>query len=273
MILQSLAVATKQFKTFSFASKPSDVAPNPAAKCISPGGVTAISQRGRPLAAFERERLRAKVGAIACSEPWAELIAAAAERQGIDPNIANMARALADRGIYPPRADLGPDRRRRRGAVRMCRCDACGRIVPPIALAEHRMVRICDDCRFQPEVDLDEPAEARAPGAHPHLLMEGPDTANMTPSTTRQQLLRLGLNEAEVMALAFTHAGYSTRRVAEFGRWSQTYVRKLLASAGRKLQRSGLNAPKPPTSEPLGRSRFVDPVKLDAMSTRAKQIR
>jgi hypothetical protein len=227
-----------------------------------------------PLRNLQRQRLREKVAALTCSTPWAEDAAAKAEQQGVDPNSAQMARQLAERGIYPPRPELGPLQLPRRRPVRMRRCDACGRLVPPNNLASNRFVRVCDDCRIQPEVDLDEipanPQGARAPGAQLCTLVEGNTDADENRRLARRHFREMGLTDAEVMALSFTYAGYSTRGVAELGRWSQTYVRKLLQSAGRKLRRCGLQVPRSQQAIAAANARptCVDPLKLDAMSTR-----
>jgi hypothetical protein len=228
------------------------------------------------LAAFQKARLRARVSMVTCSEPWTEVAVERAEAQAIDPMIANVERQLADRGIYPPRPDLGPNRLPRAGAVLMRRCDGCGRVVPPNNVASYRLVQLCDDCRIEPDVDrndaADQPANrphgARAPGAQFGTLMEGIVDAGANRKEAREQLIQIGLTEAEIMAMSFTHAGYSTRRVAELGRWSQTYVRKLLKSAASKLRRSGLVVPQPRNVEVSCRSRSVDPVKLDGMTQR-----
>jgi hypothetical protein len=225
-----------------------------------------------PLAAFARARLRAKVAMVTCSETWTETAAEAAEKSGIDPDTTNVSAQLCARGIYPPKPDAGPALLARVGAVRMKRCDGCGRITPPNNVASYRLVRLCDDCRIEPDADLDESAGgARAPGAQLRTLVEGAVNGEFNREAARDKLAQIGLTDAEVMALAMTHAGYSTRRVAEMGRWSQSYVRKLLKSAAKKLQRSGLAVPKGSSAEVSHRDFRVDPVKLDAMTPRVLQ--
>jgi hypothetical protein len=216
-----------------------------------------------PLPAFGRARLRAKVAAVACSEPWTDAATESAERNGIDPNMANVRAQLFARGIYPPKPDAGPNGLPRLGAVRMKRCDGCGRIVPPNSVASYRLVRLCDDCRIEPDADLDDnEGGAQAPGAQLGVLIEGAiEDANR--EAARAKLNEIGLSDPEIMAMALTHAGYSTRRVAELGRWSQAYVRKLLRSAADNLRRSGLAAPKARAAQKSGRARFVDPDMLD----------
>jgi hypothetical protein len=222
---------------------------------------------------FQQARLRAKIAALTCSEPWTDLATESAQAQGIVPNIANVASQLALRGIYPPKPDLGPHHLPRIGAVRMRRCDGCGRIVPPNNLASYKLVRLCDDCRIEPETDLDEtvekPTGARAPGARFGILIEGLTDDDTKRQEARKQLNQIGLTDPEIMAMSFTHAGYSTRRIADFGRWSQTYVRKLLYSAATKLHRSGLAVPQAPAAA-TNRPRFLDPVDLDDMSHRVR---
>ena len=225
-----------------------------------------------PLPAFARARLRAKVAAVTCSEPWTETAAESAEKHGINPNVKSVLAQLWARGIYPPKPDPGPNSLPRVGAVRMKRCDGCGRIVPPNNLASHRLVRLCDDCRIEPDADPNEkPGSARAPGAHLRTLVEGAVNGEFNREEAREKLAQIGLTDPEVMALALTHAGYSTRRVGEMGRWSQSYVRKLLKSAAKKLHRSGLGVPEGSKAEPSHRDFRVDPVKLDAMTPRELQ--
>jgi hypothetical protein len=263
MIAHSTAAASLiRITHFNFASP---VAKPSRAPMVKPA-------KRRPMAPFLRGRLRAKVAIVTCSEPWTEHAAAKAEAQGIDPKIANVARQLADCGIYPPPMDLGPDRLPRTGAVLMRRCDGCGRVVPPNNVASYRLVRLCDDCRIEPEVDPDHAADqahvARAPGAHLCTLMKGVVDDDANRRRAREQLTQIGMTEPEIMAMSFTHAGYSTRRVADLGRWSQSYVRKLLKSAANKLRRSGLALPKPRVADQTSRTRNLNPVKLDGMTER-----
>ncbi len=243
--------------------------PSPLPSVLA-GPQAAVRRQPSPLPAFQIARLRARIGAVTCSEPWSETAMSHAQKQGVNPANENIARQLADRGIYPPPVDAGPNQRLRRGAVRMRRCDACGRIVPPNNVAEHLLVRLCDDCRIEPATDLDESANesqiARAPGAQSRLWVEGLTDADANRNTARQTLMQMGLTEPEVMALSLMHAGYSTRRIADLGRWSQTYVRKLLQSAGKKLRRSGLKVPQPERQK-LPRCRPVDPTKLAATAS------
>jgi hypothetical protein len=146
--------------------------------------------------------------------------------------------------------------------------------VPPNNVASFKIVRLCDDCRIEPDADPDEIADrpdggrdlARAPGAQLDILMEGPITDDANRDAARRQLNQMGLTDPEIMAMSLTHAGYSTRRVADLGRWSQTYVRKLLSSAAKKLRRSGVAVPKAPAPESMPRSCTVDPQKLDCMT-------
>jgi len=225
------------------------------------------------LPAFQRARLRAKIAAVTCSEPWTELAAAAAETQGVDPSIANVARQIAARGIYPPPSEPGPRSRPRIGAVRMRRCDACGRMVPPNNMASFKLIRLCDDCRIEPDADLDETAQkptcARTPGVQFSILIEGVTNQEVKRNDARRQLNQIGLTDPEITAMALICTGCSTRRIADMSQWSQTYVCKLLASAARKLQRSGLRVPKAPEPE-AHRPSFVDPVTLDDLSDRVR---
>jgi hypothetical protein len=259
-------VSVIRLKSFTPAGGPArQVNPNPPsvpaiAKCmVRP-----------PLPEFQRARLRAKVAAVTCSEPWTELAAASAEVHAIDPNLNNVEAQLKDRGIYPPRPELGPDRWPRRGAVRMRRCDACGRTVPPNNLACHRLIRLCDDCRIEPDIDPDEAAEmadfARAPGAQLCTLVEGYVSRDATPQSARQQLQQLGLTDPQITAMALTQAGYSSRHVAQLCRWSRSHVRKLLNAATNTLRRSGLEVPKTSNPGTNLRSRSVDAMKLDGMT-------
>lgn len=96
--------------------------------------------------------------------------------------------------------------------------------------------------------------------------MEGFIDADAKRNQAHEQLHQLGLTEPEITAMAFTYAGYSTRRVAELGRWSQTYVRKLLNSAAKKLRRSGLMVPRPSNDGTNHQPLNVDPLKLDFMT-------
>ena len=150
------------------------------------------------------------------------------------------------------RVDLLP----RIGAVRMRRCHACARIVPPNNLASYKLVRLCDDCRIQPDVHPDEidqkPTCARAPGAHLRQWIEGVTYEKPHLGNPRKRLMQIGLTDSEITAMALVFAGYSTRRVGNIGHWSQAYVRKLFKFATNKLQRSGLPVPKAP---PAGRQR------------------
>jgi hypothetical protein len=268
----ALQAPTTRFKTFNFQ------APNLAKALASPLHAVPKPPQRPTLAPFQRARLRAKIATITCSDPWTELATTAAESHGIHAHIESIPSQLALRGIYPPKPDPGPDRLPRVGAVRMRRCDGCGRIVPPNNVASFKLVRLCDDCRIEPETDPDIAADrpdsirdsARAPGAQFGTLMEGPIADDTQRDAVRDQLNQLGLTDPEIMAMALTHAGYSTRRVADLGRWSQTYVRKLLNSAARKLRRSGLAVPKAPDHGTTSRTVNMDPVKLDCMSDRVR---
>jgi hypothetical protein len=232
-----------------------------------------VARQRLPLAQHQRARLAAQIDAITCSQPWSEVAAAAAEMAGLSPEQPALAMQLRSRGIYPPRADAGPGGVLRRGTVRMKRCHVCGRIVPPNNLATHRLARVCDDCRIEPPADLDashgEPEPARTPGVRSRTLMKDVIDDEHQPATARQRLFELGLTDVQITAVALLHAGYSSRRVAEMLRCSQTYICKLLNSANRKLRRSGLSLPSIGHSTPHQRTCSVDPVKLDAMGGRS----
>jgi hypothetical protein len=279
----SVAVPAIVVKTFHFDAgrkAPNRAAPNrpvpahPAPACPvaarkSPNTTRKGAPR-QPLPAYARDRLRAKVSAVTCSESWAEVAAQAAEVHSIDPNIANIAPQLADRGIYPPRAELGPDCRPRHNAVRMRRCDACGRIVPPNNLASHQLIQLCDDCRIQPEVDPDRSADIVDDGRHPQAqlrtLVAGCVSQDANVATAREQLQRIGLTDHEITVLAFTYAGYSSRALAQLCNWSRPFVRRRIESASRKLRSAGLVVPKAPQTISMGRMQRIDPHKLNAMA-------
>ncbi|MBV8782293.1 MAG: hypothetical protein JO353_12930 [Phycisphaerae bacterium] len=225
-----------------------------------------------PMTDLQRRRLASRIASIACSSRWADVAIAAAERNRIDPANAKFDRQLADRGIYPPPADPGRDDLPRRHPVRMRRCNACGRIIPPNNMAYHRLIRVCDDCRIEP-TDADDDKMARTPGVQFDTLVEGYGDKQTPEQTARQKLASLGLTNQEICILAFMIEGYSTRRIAGFVHRSQTFVLKVRNSALSKLRRSGLKMParrEPNAEVPLPRVWNVDPAKLESFTDRRR---
>ena len=225
-----------------------------------------------PLNSLQRSRLLARIAAITCSSAWTSAVFSAAEAAVLDPTLISVAKALRDRGMYPPPIDAGQRDLPRRHPVRMRRCGACGRYVPPNNLAEHKLIRVCDDCRIEPdsvEEALEKASGARTPGVQFRVLVEGAVAGATARQAARKKLNEFGLTDQEITVLAFLIEGYSTRRIARFIERSQTFVLKIRRTAEQKVRRSGCSATLDyrTTHLPEQRARAVDPLKLDAIGS------